>query len=116
MKPRGNFNTDIATYGEDVVIPAKKPVPPRQPLMTHDAAFKPSHPPKNDTVRKTIGKFPDYKEDPPKPVTRQVKDDNAEDKPRWKPSHNQKTRPSVSVTTMSKNLRCEFPSVFRRGM
>jgi hypothetical protein len=114
VKPRGNFNNDKAVYGEDIPIPARKPAPKRQPLMTHEVPFKPSQPPKHDQIRKTIGKFPDYKPDPPKPIVRKQKDENAEEKPSWKPSHNHKTRPSASVTTMTKNLRCEFPSVFRR--
>jgi hypothetical protein len=106
----------LQAYGEDVVIPARKEPAARPPLMTHDAPFKPSHPPKTDTVRKTISSFPPYKEDPPKPVVRKQKNENEEEKARWRPTHNEKTRPSVSVTTMTKNLRCEFPTVFKRGV
>jgi len=116
VRPKGNFSTDLQAYGEDVQIPARKPKPARPPLMTHDHPFKPSHPPKKDAVRKTISAFPPYKEDPPKPVVRKQKAENEEERPRWRPTHNEKTRPAVSVTTMTKNLRCEFPSVFKRGV
>lgn len=74
VKPRGNFANDKEAYGEDVHIPQKKVIPPRPPLMTHDAPFRPSHPPKKDLIRKTISQFPAYKEDPPKPIVRKPKD------------------------------------------
>ena len=81
--------------------------------MTHDVPFKPSNPPKRG-YNKTLEKFPAYKEDPLKIVTRKKKVEGEEDPPRWKPSHNQKTMPTPSVTTHYKNLKSEFPSVFRR--
>jgi hypothetical protein len=115
-KAIGNFSNDRQAYGEDIVIPARKPVPERKPLMTHDAAFKPSNPSKTNCTNKTISKFPAYKEDPPKPVLRKKKVEGEDDKPNWRPNHKGHSKPSSSVTTITKNLRCEFPSVFRKGM
>ena len=37
--------------------------------MSHDAPFKPSHPPKKGYNR-TLDKFPEYKEDPMKEIVR----------------------------------------------
>ena len=75
--------------------------------MTHDIPFKPSNPPKRG-YNKTLDKFPEYKEDPLRVVTRRKEsvDDN---KARWKPTHNQKTVPTPSVATQYKNLKSEFP-------
>lgn len=82
--------------------------------MTHDHPFKPSHPPKKG-YNNTLDKFPKYKEDPPTRLMKKEKTDE-EEKPRWKPTHNYKGRPSASVTCHTKNLRSEFPSVFKRGI
>jgi hypothetical protein len=80
--------------------------------MTQDVPFKPSNPPKKG-YNKTLDKFPAYKEDPMRVITRKKTADN-EDKGRWRPTHNKKTVPTPSVTTQYKNLKSEFPSVFRR--
>lgn len=80
--------------------------------MTHDAPFRPANPSKKG-YNKTIDKFPAYKEDPMRVVTRKAKDEK-EDRGLWKPTHNKKTIPTPSVTTQFKNLKSEFPSVFRR--
>jgi len=42
------------------------------------------------------------------------KQEPEKDEAKWKPSHNLKSRPTPSVTTNMKNLRTEFPTVFRR--
>jgi hypothetical protein len=52
-----------ATYGEDREYKQRPPQKKRDPLMTHDAPFYPSNPPKKG-YNKTIDKFPPYKEDP----------------------------------------------------
>ena len=82
----------------------------RKPLMTHEAPFKPANPAKSGH-HATIDKFPEYKEDPMKFALRKKED---ESKGMWKPSHSGKTIPTPSVTTNYKNLKSEFPSVFRR--
>lgn len=79
--------------------------------MTHDVPFKPSNPPKKG-YNKTLDKFPEYKEDPLKFAARKKEED--ESKGKWKPSHSGKTIPTPSVTTNYKNLKSEFPSVFRK--
>jgi hypothetical protein len=48
---------------------ARKPQEKRAPLIEHDVPFKPSNPAKRGYNR-TIDKFPEYKEDPLKEVTR----------------------------------------------
>lgn len=80
--------------------------------MTHDAPFKPSNPPKKG-YNKTIDKFPPYKEDPMRVVVRR-KSAEGDDRGKWKPTHNKKTVPISSVATQFKNLKTEFPSIFRR--
>ena len=80
--------------------------------MEHDVPFKPSHPPKKGYNR-TLDKFPAYKEDPMRVVTRN-KSAEHEERGKWKPTHNQKTTTVTSVTTNFKNLKSEFPSIFRR--
>ena len=80
--------------------------------MQHDAPFKPSNPPKKG-YNKTIDKFPPYKEDPMKPTMRKKTEEGADER-KWKPTHNKKTIPSTSITTNYRNLKTEFPSVFRK--
>jgi len=80
--------------------------------MSHDYPFKPSNPPKKG-YNKTLDKFPEYKEDPMKFVVRKKDIEGSEEKI-WKTSHKKKTIPSPSVVTNYRNLKSEFPSVFRR--
>jgi hypothetical protein len=81
--------------------------------MTHDEPFYPSHPPKKGYNR-TLDKFPPYKEDPMKVVERN-KDTEKDDKATWRPPKIMKhTIPSSSVVTNYRNLKTEFPSIFRR--
>lgn len=112
VRGRETFATIKETYGEDIPIPPKKPGEPRKPLMTHEVPFRPSNPPKRG-YNKTLDRFPPYIEDPLRVVTRK-KTTEGEDKGKWKPTHNKKTIPTPSVTTHFKNLKSEFPSVFRR--
>ena len=100
-------------FGEDRVYPKKKPNEKHKPLMSHDAPFKPSNPPKTG-YNKTIDKFPEYKPDPMKFAVRNKSAEAGEDRGKWKPSHDKKTVPTPSVTTNYKNLKSEFPTVFRR--
>ncbi len=53
-----------------------------------------------------------YIEDPMRPVLR--KKDEAEEKARWRSTHKYKSRPTPSVVTSMRNLKTEFPSVYRR--
>lgn len=83
-------------------------------MMQHDKPFKPSNPPKKG-YNKTLDKFPAYKEDPLKVVTRKKTPEGVVvDERKWKPSHNKKSMPTQSVTTNFKNLKTEFPSIFRK--
>jgi hypothetical protein len=82
--------------------------------MSHEAPFKPSNPSKKG-YNATLDKFPPYVEDPMKHAVRKKKEED-ESKGKWKPSHSGKTIPTPSVTTHFKNLKSEFPSVFRRGL
>ena len=80
--------------------------------MTHDAHFYPCNPAKKG-YNKSIGKFPVYMEDPLKFVVRKTKQEG-EDERKWRPSHNKKTIPCPSVTTNYKNLKTEFPTIFKK--
>lgn len=112
MKQKETFATIREAYGEDRNYPQRSAEKKREPLMQHDVPFKPSNPPKRGH-NKTIAKFPEYKEDPLKEVTRKQKQEG-EDERKWKPSHNKKTVPTPSVSGNYKNLKTEFPSIFRR--
>jgi hypothetical protein len=79
--------------------------------MQHDAPFKPSHPAKRG-YNKTLDKFPEYKEDPMKEVKR--KKEEAEERARWRSTHKYKSKPTPSVVTSFRNLKSEFPSIYRR--
>jgi hypothetical protein len=80
--------------------------------MSHDQPFKPSNPPKRG-YNKTLEKFPPYKGDPMTVVERKKVEEGADER-KWKPTHNKKGMPTSSVTTNFKNLKSEFPSIFRR--
>ena len=63
----------------------------------------------------TLGSFPNYKENPPKALTRKRPVEGEEDDgPKFKLTHHYKTRPTPSVVTNMRNLKASFPSVFRR--
>ena len=79
--------------------------------MEHDKPFKPSNPAKIG-YNKCLGKFPEYIEDPKKPIERKMEEE--EDKAKFKPTHNSKSRPTPSVQTNMRNLKASFPSVFKR--
>lgn len=117
VKKRDTFNPIKEVFGTDAVIPKleeKLPgqnPPPHSPL--HDKPFKPSNPPKRG-YNKTIDKFPDYKEDPLKFIQRKKPVEGEEERPKFKPSHNKKSMPMVPVATNLRNLKTEFPSIFRR--
>lgn len=69
VKPMGLFNPHKVVYDLKVEIPHRK-VNVREPTKAeHDKPFKPSHPPKVGH-NKTLGAFPEYKENPLKFVTR----------------------------------------------
>lgn len=82
-------------------------------LAEHDKPFKPSHPPRIGH-NKTLDKFPEYKENPLKFVTRKRPVEGEEEKPAFKFTHNLKSRPTPSVQTHARNLKAAFPSVFRK--
>ena len=88
------FNTNKQVIGEDVPLPARPPAAKPVPPMEHDKPFKPSNPPKVGH-NKTLAPFPYYKEDPKKPLTRKMEEDD--DKKPFKPTHNSKSTPMPSV-------------------
>ena len=98
---------------EDIPIPHREPKPKTAPAVEHDRAFKPSNPPKLG-YNKTIAPFPLYKEDPKKPITRRVPVEGEEERSKFKPTHNSKSRPTPSVATNMRNIKTSFPSVFRK--
>ena len=80
-------------------------------MMEHDKPFKPSHPGKIG-YNKSLSPFPKYMEDPFKHVTRKMEEE--EEKPKFKPTHTVKSRPTPSVQTNMRNLKASFPTVFKR--
>ena len=113
VKGRETFNSVLNTYGEDRVYPPRPAPKKREPLMTHDFQFYPSSPAKKG-YNKTIDKFPVYKEDPLKPVQRKKSVEGEEQRPSWKATYKKKSVPAPSVVTNLRNLKSEFPSVFKR--
>ena len=79
--------------------------------MSHDVPFKPANPPKRG-YNKTLDRFPEYKPDPMRVAER--KREPEEDKAKWKATTSKRGIPCPSVTTNYRNLKSEFPSVFRR--
>lgn len=114
VKPRETFSNIKEAYGEDREYPQRKYNDKRKPLMTHDVPFKPSNPPKKG-YNGTIDKFPEYKEDPLKQAVRKKEENkDKDDRGKWRTTHKKKTVPTPSITTNYRNLKSEFPSVFRR--
>jgi len=113
VKQTGVFNPDKAVYGEDIPIPHRKPAPKRQPPIVHEVPFKPSNPPRKG-YNKCLDKFPEYKPNPTNPVKRKMPVEGQEEPPKFKMTHNVKTRPTPSIATNMRNLKASFPSVFRR--
>ena len=82
-------------------------------MVEHDRPFKPSHPPRTG-YNKTIMRFPAYKEDPKKPIERKMPVEGEELPPKFKPTHNSKSRPTPSIATNMRNIKSALPSLFRR--
>ena len=81
--------------------------------MDHGVPFKPSNPPKQGH-NKTLEKFPPYLEDPLKFPSRKNEEEEKNKILGWKHTHKKQTTPTPSVTTNFKNLKTEFPSIFRK--
>lgn len=106
------FNSHKKVLEEDVPIPPKKEK--AKPTVEDDRPpFKPSHPPKTG-YNKSIAKFPQYLPDPPKQLKRKMPVEGVEEPPKFKMTHNAKSRPTPSVATNLRNLKSSFPSVFRK--
>ena len=90
-----------------------KPVKEKPKIDDERPPFKPSHPPKVGH-NKSIGRFPQYLPDPPKQLKRKVAEEGTEEPPKFKMTHNHKSRPTPSVATNLRNLKASFPSVFRK--
>ena len=113
VKKTHTFNTNKKILEENPPIPERPQKPKTAPLIVHDKAFKPSNPGKRG-YNKTLAKFPAYQEDPKKPLERRMPVEGEEDKAKFKPSHNIKSRPTPSVACNMRNIKSAFPSVFRR--
>lgn len=111
MKRTHIFNSLRSVIGEDIPIPHREPARRRSPLMEHDKAFKPTQNHRTG-ITASLGRFPVYIEDPKKPLTRKMEEED--ERKKFKPTHNSKSRPSPSVTTNLRNLKSSFPSVFKR--
>ena len=116
VKQKDTFNPVKEVFGTDVPPVKEEPVvkvetTPHEPL--HDKPFKPSNPAKKG-YNKTLDKFPEFKPDPMTFITRKKPVEGEEVKPNFRPSHNVKTMSSIPVATNYRNLKTEFPSIFRR--
>lgn len=80
--------------------------------MTHDVAFKPANPAKKG-YNKTLNKFPEYKADPMRVAIRKKEVEGGDDRKDWRTTYKRKSAPCQSVVTNFRNLKTEFPSVFR---
>lgn len=109
----GVFNSHKTVFDikEDIKALPRTMTAPRR--AEHDKPFRPSNPPKKG-YNKSIARFPNYMENPPKELTRVRPVDGEEQPPRFKMTTNFLSRPTPSVATNMKNLRTSFPSVFRR--
>lgn len=105
------FNSHRKLLEEDVPLPPKEAKKEKYVDPDERPPFKPSHPPKVG-YNKSIGTFPEYKEDPPKQLKRRMPVDD--EQPKFKMTHNHKSRPTPSVATNLRNLKASFPSVFRK--
>ena len=77
----------------------------------HDKPFKPANPGKKD---RTLAPFPKHMPDPPRQAKRMHTEPDQEDIPAFKPSTKLFTRPTPSVATNARNLKAQFPTIFRR--
>lgn len=72
-------------------------------------------PPRSGQVKMTLEAFPEYKENPPKEITRRrVAEDEPEAPPGFRMTHRVKTRPTQSVVCNLRNLKASYPSAFRK--
>lgn len=99
-----NFFDNEKTFGETNM--PKKTIPKVQSLNVykHDRVFYPNNPSK---LGSTIGKFPEYIPDPLSSPKRRPPSEQIA----WRPTTNERTRPTPSVTYLAKNLRSEFPTL-----
>ena len=95
-KHTATFNTTRQILEENPPIPERPLKPKTAPSLVHDKPFKPSNPGKKG-YNKTLAKFPRYQEDPKKPIERKMPVEGEEDRPKFKPTHNVKSRPTPSV-------------------
>lgn len=107
FKPLGpggrDFSSSKAVFGCDVEMPQKKSTESKLNIASHDTNFRPSNPPKKGVLG-TIGKFPEYKENPPQQTKRQEPIENAKEPFRLR-SPEKLTAPCPSVTLNAVNLR-----------
>ena len=81
--------------------------------VEHERAFKPSNPGKLGR-QGTLEKFPEYKENPVKSVTRVKPVEGVEEPARWKMTTNSYSKPTPSVACNIRNMKASFPTVFKR--
>eukprot|EP00996_Jenningsia_fusiforme_P002093 NODE_2937_length_1085_cov_197.655405_g2693_i0.p2 GENE.NODE_2937_length_1085_cov_197.655405_g2693_i0~~NODE_2937_length_1085_cov_197.655405_g2693_i0.p2 ORF type:complete len:114 (+),score=10.03 NODE_2937_length_1085_cov_197.655405_g2693_i0:620-961(+) len=80
-------------YSLDKPLPARKPEAPKPPPVI-PVPFKPSSPGKG-----TLGKYPEYKEDPYEAKEKAERDSQKTNRPAvtWKPVHGPKSLPTRSI-------------------
>eukprot|EP00347_Sterkiella_histriomuscorum_P023179 403335648 len=106
------FSTIQDTYGGNFPLSPEKIQRQSKFEVKHDVPFMPSNYPKKG-YNKTIGKFPEYKEDPIIEVNR--KRQSVNEQAHWKPTQNSWAVTSPSIKSQNKNQNNELPSIFRLG-
>jgi len=114
-----NFSNNTDTFGCDVPTHVPRdPEPNKSQGANHECAFRPANPSKKGMLKGLIGGFPEHMPDPVregflmKKVP--VEGDDHHAFRIGAPIHTLK--PTPSITTMTRNMRCERPSSFARPL
>jgi len=99
------FNSSKNVFGEDTPFHARsKSEATKLNLAEHERAWRPSMPPRSGAFC-TLAKFPEFKPDPPKEVTRKRPVEGEEPRPSFKLTYRKKTAPCSSIATNTRNVK-----------
>lgn len=114
-----NFSNNNETFGcdEPTHIP-RDPVPDNVKKLEHENAFRPANPMKRGMLKGLLGGFPEYMEDPDPMgfLMKKAKPEGDPPPPFKVGDATLKPKPTPSVTTLTRNMRCERPSSFARPL
>jgi len=102
------FSNNKKTFGLEKPLPQPRPKSVAPPPMISEYPFKPANPAKKG-YNKTISKFPEYKPDPMRIVTRKKEDTKKES---FKPNNTADyIRPTPSISLNKANLKSELSAI-----